>query len=61
MNPKQAIITNIVAMLALGLGMFGVNLTPDQQHILGEAGIILIGLFNAFDNYLAHRKENVSA
>lgn len=57
MNPKQAIIANVVALLSLGLGMFGINLTPDQQHILGEAGIILLATVNAIDNYIAHRKE----
>lgn len=61
MNPKQAIITNAVAMAALALGIFGINLTPDQQQALAQAGIILIGVFNAIDNYIAHRKENPTA
>ncbi len=61
MNPKQAIITNVIAMLALGLGMFGINLTPEEQQALGTAGVILLGVFNAIDNYIAHRKENTHA
>lgn len=60
MNPKQAIITNVIAMLALGLGMFGINLTTEEQQTLGTAGVILLGLFNAVDNYLAHRKEKAA-
>jgi hypothetical protein len=58
MNPKQAIITNLVAMLALGLAMFGINLSDEDQKLLGGAGVVVLGIINAVDNYIAHRKEN---
>jgi len=60
MNPKQAIIANIVAIIALGLGMFGINLSTEDQQVLGTAGVILLGVVNAVDNYLAHRKEKIA-
>lgn len=56
MNPKQAIIANIVAVLAGALLIFGIDITPDQREVLTQAGVILLAVINGVDNYIAHRK-----